>query len=193
MPYPKCQFPPRRGPAAWLLLLCLVLSSPLKADFLVQSGQTNLEPGGLVNTIRSSLSLSDEVTEALNSGIELHMVFQFRLFRIRPFIWDDRLGEWNVGYRLKYHALSAGYVLLNETNEELETFLSIRDAMESLQNLTIRLPVITETLPETEHGYRMSLRILMNTEMLPSPLKLVTEISGAWKLDSEWAQWTVED
>lgn len=101
------------------------------------------------------------------------------------------IGEWSTGFRLKYHDLSSTYVLTDERTGELEPFTTIRDAMDSLASLTISLPVVTETLPDNPRGYQASLRIDIDRESLPPPLKLITEISPAWQLGSKWNQWTV--
>jgi hypothetical protein len=161
------------------------------AGFEILSGSTSIVPGAIVTQADLDLKLSDVVVEAINKGIELHIVVDIRLLRERPWIWDEVIGEWRIRFRLKYHDLSSTYILTDDRNGELEPFTTIRDALDSLADLSITLPVVTETLPETSRGYRASLRVDIDRESLPPPLKLITEITPAWRLGSQWNQWTV--
>lgn len=177
------------------ILAAVMLTLPLTsaADFSVVSGHTSIVTDAIVTEARLDLALSDPVVDAIDKGIEIRIVAELRLIRVRPWIWDEVIGEWRTGFRLKYHDLSSTYVLVDERTGELEPFSTIRDAMDSLAELTITLPVVTETLPQTRHGYRASLRIDIDRDELPPPLKLVTEISPEWKLGSRWTEWAVAE
>ncbi len=176
----------------WLCLVALLLASlRAHAAFEILSGHTSITDDAIVTEASLDLELNDTVVEAVNEGIELNIVAELRLLRVRQWLWDEIIGEWRAGFRLKYHDLSATYVLTDERTGELETFTTIRDAMDSLANLTISLPVVTETLPENPRGYRASLRIDIDRASLPPPLKLITEITPAWQLGTKWSQWTV--
>ena len=137
------------------------------------------------------LELTDAVIEAIDEGIEIHIVAQIKLLRVRPWIWDQSIGEWKTGFRLKYHDLSSTYVLTEDATGELESFTTIRDALDSLADVKIVLPVVTDTLPKNPDGYRVSVKIDIDRGGLPPPLRLITDISPAWQLGSRWKQWTV--
>lgn len=195
-PRPRARSAPAGAPWRRLpLLLCLALAlaAPGRAfaAFEVVSGSTAITPDAIVTRAELDLELNDTVVEAIDKGIELRIVAELRLLRVRPWIWDDVIGEWRTGYRLKYHDLSSTYVLTDEASGELETFTTIRDAMDSLADLTLSLPVLTETLPDNPPGFRAQLRVDIDRESLPPPLKLITEISPAWQIGSKWSQWTV--
>jgi hypothetical protein len=162
------------------------------AAFEVVSGRTAITSDAIVTHAEVKLSLSEEVTEALRKGIEIRVLVTLRLYRVRPLIWDEQIAEWEAGFRLKYHDLSTTYVLVAERSGDLETFATIRDALDSLSRMRIELPVITETMPVNEHGYRVSMRVDLDRTTLPPPLKLVSEISSAWNLGGGWTQWSVE-
>jgi hypothetical protein len=173
------------------MAVLMVHSFCAKADFEIVSGHTAIVPDAIVTEAELDLVLSDTVTDAINQGIEVRIVAELKLFRVRPWIWNQLIGEWRTGYRIKYHDLSSIYVVTDDNTGELETFTTIRDAMDSLAELRIVLPVLTETLPESAHGYRASLRIDIDRDSLPAPLKLITEISPSWQMASQWSQWAV--
>jgi hypothetical protein len=182
----------RAAARTWLCAVLLLWAGPAIATFEILSGSTRIVPGAIVTDASLDLKLSDTVVEAIDKGIELHIVADLRLLRVRPWLWNEVIGEWRIRFRLKYHDLSSTYILTDDRNGELEPFTTIRDAMDSLASLSITLPVVTETLPENPRGYRASMRVDIDRESLPPPLKLITEVTPSWRLGSRWNQWTVE-
>ena len=191
----RSQFIFNTNPSLIGLILIIVLSfiypSVANANFSIIDGNTKIFSDKLSIDAECDLDLSADVEEALNNGIALHFVIQFRLYLVRPFIWDSHLADWERHYVLKYHSLSDQYLLINNTTNEQEPFLSVREAMDSFSDFKVKLPVVTKTLPQNDYGYRMGMRIRLNKEKLPSPLKLLVEISPSWNLDSSWYQWSV--
>jgi len=183
----------RRQRFLLLLFVALIWQSAAYAQFTVIDGKTKILSESLSISARCNLDLTPEVEEALNNGIELHLIFQFRLYMVRPFIWDNRLADWEQGYILKYHSLYDQYLLIDDSTNEQESFISVREAMESLSDFKTTLPAITATLPKSESGYRMGMRVRLNKNKFPSPLKLLGEISPSWDLDSSWKLWPVVD
>lgn len=183
----------RRQRFLLLLFVALIWQSPAYAQFTVIDGKTKILSESLSISARCNLDLTPEVEEALNNGIELHLIFQFRLYMVRPFIWDNRLADWEQGFILKYHSLYDQYLLIDDSTNEQESFISVREAMESLSDFKTTLPAITTTLPKSESGYRMGMRVRLNKNKFPSPLKLLGEISPSWDLDSSWKLWPVVD
>lgn len=158
------------------------------AGFEILSGQAAVREDAVDIEADAALSLGEAPAEAVNRGIELRFGIEIGLYRFRPLLWDERVARWNINYRLKYHALSASYVLFNEREQEYETFASIRDAMDALSDIDVTLPVAAP--PVGDGGYRVSMRVVLDRESLPSPLRLLTRVSPSWDLDSAWTQWT---
>ncbi len=177
---------------AWTLATVLLCAAAPATAFEVVSGRTQITADAIVTNAEVKLSLSDEVIEAVRKGIEIRMLVTLRLYRVRPLIWDEQIAEWQSGFRLKYHDLSTTFVVVDERSGELETFATVRDALDSLSRMRIELPVITATMPDNEYGYRVSMRVELDRSTLPPPLKLVSEISSAWDLGGNWTQWSAE-
>ncbi|GJL80737.1 MAG: hypothetical protein DHS20C01_03710 [marine bacterium B5-7] len=177
----------------WLVALVLLgVPASVQANFEVLSGRTKINSNAIVTNAELDLELSDAVAEALDQGIEIDIVAEIRLYRIRPYIWDEEIARWRIDYRLKHHDLSTTYVVRDDRSNELETFVTLREAMDFIADFNVSLPVVTETLPQTDDGYRVAFSIYLDRGSLPPPLKLIADFSPNWHLGSRWKQWSVE-
>ena len=130
-----------RLPAAALLLL---FALPAAADFKVVDVQPRLDGGALLLNGNIDLTLSSKVEEALSKGIQLEVVIDVRLYRLRWFVWHQGIGSWTLRRRIGYHALSGQYLVgASETNAETkESHSSAQEALKALGALNdVRLPL----------------------------------------------------
>lgn len=171
------------------MLFCV--SSNVFANFLVLAGESRINEDRITHEAELQLALSDDVVTAITKGIEIRLVYDFRLLRIRPVIWDDEIAAWKFSVRIKYHGLSNSFILENDYTGKLDTFDSIRDVLDDLSRFRVSVPIVGSTLPQSDSGYRMAFKIELDKNALPPPLKLLVEISPTWDLASSWKQWPV--
>ncbi len=191
-----------RLPAAALLLL---FALPVAADFKVVDVQPRLDGGALLLNGNIDFTLSAKVEEALSKGIQLEVVIDVRLYRLRWFVWHQGIGSWTLRRRIGYHALSGQYLVsVSETNTETkESHSSAQEALKALGALNdVRLPRAgggrdagDNTTPGAAAGappgddYSVEVRASLDIEALPSPLRPVAYTSLAWRLNSGWSTW----
>ena len=204
-----------RLPAAALWLL---FALPAVADFKVADIQPRLDGGALLLNGNIDFTLSAKVEEALSKGIQLDVVIDVRLYRLRWFVWHQGIGSWTLRRRISYHALSGQYLVsgISETNTETkESHSSAQEALKALGALNdVRLPLAgdgrdaggttsgmekveqrREQLPEQPpraapgSDYSVEVRASLDIEALPSPLRPVAYTSLAWRLNSGWSAW----
>lgn len=195
-----------RLPAAALLLL---FALPAAADFKVVDVQPRFDGGALLLNGNIDLTLSSKVEEALSKGIQLEVVIDVRLYRLRWFVWHQGIGSWTLRRRIGYHALSGQYLVsTSETNAETkESHSSAQEALKALGALNdVRLPLAGDgrdagdsATPGAVAGaaagappgddYSVEVRASLDIEALPSPLRPVAYTSLAWRLNSGWSTW----
>jgi len=176
---------------AVLLAGTLLFSAPCAADgFSVRSGQVRQEAERLVVNAELDLQLSDAAAEALDRGIPLEILFEFRLIRPRWWIiWDKVIKEWILRARLEFHALSNLYLVLLPNDTEARTFPSRADALEYLGTLSrISLPAP----PDDGGNYVLAMRARIDTRALPDPLRPIAFALPGWRLKSKWKRWELE-
>lgn len=182
-----------RRRVAWLVAagVLLGLALPAAASFEVAS----LEPSVVGQTLFVSgsleLGLTPDVEEAITTGIPIALAIDFRLYRERPLLWDERLASWTVHRELSYHALSGQYLISRAgTEDERESANSLDEALAELGTLDqLALPLGAPLAEGAD--YRLDVRVALDVEALPSLLRPMAYTSPGWKLNSGWTTWTV--
>jgi len=180
-----------------VLALALVLCATFAAaawskGFSVREVHAVFEEQRLVVTGALDLELSDKAEEALSKGIPIDVLIEFRLNRQRPLIWDKRIGEWTLRTRISYHALSGLYLVTLQNQDDPKTFGSQRSALKfigTLSRVSFPAPVAAS---DTANKYLLGLRVRMDVESLPAPLRPLAYVLSAWRLKSGWTEWPVQ-
>lgn len=174
--------------AAGCALLCL---GNANADFKVAELQPELGEQALVLNGQLELGLNIKVEEALAKGIPLEVVIDVHLYRERHFWWDAKIASWTLHRRIQYHALSGQY-LVNTMEPEAESGESLLTLQEALKQLGF-LDDVTLALeePVTPGAHFVDVRVGLDIEALPTPLRPVAYTSLTWHLNSGWTSWKV--
>ena len=161
------------------------------ADFKVDNLTPVLTRAALEVGGRLELALTPKVEEALSKGIPLDVVIDFKLQRQRQLLWDQGIAEWKLRRQVQYHALTDQYFVISEkgTSETRESFNSLSEALRQLGSLSdLRFDVPRE-LPAG--NYALDVRVSLDIEALPAPLRPLAYTSRAWHLNSGWLRWKV--
>ena len=171
--------------------LALALFGHAAADFKVAEVQPKFVGQSLVLIGNLDLGLSPKVEEAIAKGIPLEIVIDIRLYRQRRYLWDRKIATWTLNRRIQYHALSGQYLVSagSADAETRESLLTQQEALKQLGSLNDLKLALAET--PTGDGYSMDIRVSLDIEALPAPLRPVAYTSFAWHLNSGWTSWKV--
>ncbi|MDO8704896.1 MAG: DUF4390 domain-containing protein [Sulfuricaulis sp.] len=171
--------------------LALALFGDTAADFKVTEVQPKLVGQSLVLAGNLDLGLSPKVEEAIAKGIPLEIVIDIRLYHQRRYLWDSKIATWTLNRRIQYHALSGQYLVSagNADSETRESLLTQQEALKQLGSLNDLNLALAET--PAGDGYSVDLRVSLDIEALPAPLRPVAYTSFAWHLNSGWTSWKV--
>ncbi|MEX0732493.1 MAG: DUF4390 domain-containing protein [Aquisalimonadaceae bacterium] len=191
------------APGAWLPLFSLVIALALTPPGQA-AAQNNSVPGfELLNgNIRTGTDviyldgrftgeLGSDAREALDSGIPLTLQLQVRVIRPRRWLWDVDVVEFSQRQELRYHALSRRYVVHNRATGESRTFFRRDVAMAAWTTLE-SVPLLRRRQLESGQLYEVQVRIRLDLDSLPHPLRTVAFVSPDWRLVSEWYTWPLE-
>jgi len=180
------------------MLVFLLVGTSLAQDeveragyFEVRSASTRLVGGVHRLDARLQLVLSSEALRALSSGVPLTIESQLELIRVRRFYWDDAVAELALRYELEYRPLSQRYIVRNLNSGDQDSFATLYSALNNLGRVQ-GLPVIDDALLEAGSSYRIRLRVMLNTQQYPAPLRLLFFWRDEWQLQSEWFEWSLE-
>jgi len=111
--------------------------------------------------------------------------------RQRPLLWDETVKKKLRHFQLRYHALSDQYVLSNLTEQTQQSFLSRGSAIAALGELDALRLIDAQRLVPGEQ-YNAGLRVALDVEALPSPMRPWAWFSNDWQLDSGWYTWQLK-
>ena len=181
-----------RGAAGWRLgiLLCALLwmTGAGAAGFDIVSASTRLEGGVYRLNARIDYRFSGAALEALQNGVPLTVELEMEVRRRRSWLWDETVYALTQRFRLEYHALSRQYLVNNLNSGERRGFPTRSSAVQFMGQIN-DFPFLDKGLLEPDVRYEGALRVQLDRETLPTPLRLVAYLSDDWRLASEWFTW----
>ncbi len=171
-------------------LLGLVSGVAHAARFEVHSASTSLVNQVYVLNAGISYEFSERALNALANGVPLTLRMDITIEHERNWWPDSTVAELEQRYQLQYHALSGLHVLRNVNSGASEVYPTLRGALYALGDVR-DLPVIDEKLLDGDARYIISIRVQLDIESLPSPLRPFAYITPAWWLSSDWYTWSL--
>ncbi len=171
------------------LILLLVTSASCAKEFKITEVNARFTSQSLNVDALFELSLNEVVIDAIHNGIPVTLSTTIELYRPRRFYLDKRLAEWRFDYTLRYHSLTATYILESPFVTQDPSFSKLQSALQEISRFSFNTEIVEETLPESTRGYYLNLNIGLDIDALPTPLQVVAFASPAWRLKSETYQW----
>ncbi len=171
-----------------LLWIALWTGGASASGFDIVSASSRLEGGVYRLNARIDYRFSPPALEALQNGVPLTVELEMEVRRRRGWIWDETVYALTQRFRLEYHALSQQYLVNNLNSGERRGFPSRGGALQFMGQIT-DFPFLDQGLLIAGERYEGALRVLLDLEALPAPLRLFAYLSDDWRLSSEWRTW----
>ena len=137
---------------------------------------------------RVNYSVDDKVKTALSNGIEVTFALELEL-RMERKVWPDTTVVEQVHeFRLKYHALSKQYVLVDVEHDTERSFPDLFSAFYYIGRLR-NVALGSIDLLELDQQYYVRARARLQSEKLPLPLRIKSYFSKDWRPSSGWTSW----
>ena len=169
----------------------LVHSQEDPGRFEVRSASTELRSGVYFLNARVEYRLSSDARDALDSGVPLTIQLDVEVLEYRRFWVDLEDASLEQLYQLQRDALSERYVVKNLNSGEQLSFATLFSALNYLGRIR-ELPVIDVALLDDDEQYDMRIRVGLNTEDFPGPLRFLSFMRRKWSLKSDWYRWQFE-
>lgn len=183
---------PRRS-SRWLLAVAAALLigvvPPVSArDFEVEQVTTRLEDGTYTMDARIRYDFSDRALEALENGVPLTVDVHIQVRPEDDWIWTKSLTDRRLRYRIQYKPLSERYLVARLPGDQGRSYVTRDAALAALGELKDVTLVSAEQM-EPETPYEVHLRVALDIEELPLPLRPMAYLYPSWKQSSKWSKW----
>lgn len=178
-------------PLLALGLICFLLPTCAGAAEAFTIARAELFKQGRGYALRADVDyhFTAPVLKALRNGVPLTLAAHLQVQRPRRWWPDDTLTEEWLRYRLRYHALAKLYQVETEESGIQQNFVSLPAALGALGRIRHLLDLKADQvfLGQT---YPVRLRVFLDLEELPLPLRTVAYFTPGWHLTSKWHSWT---
>ena len=162
---------------------------------------------GLIEIRRAGLELRDGVyyldavaeirlptdgRDALASGLPLSISYELEFLNRLRLWWDTEAATLRQRYQIEFHALTERYLVTNLNTGDTAMFPDLDAALEFVGRIE-DLPVIDAAVLDADRRYDVRLRVLLDTERLPGPLRLLAFWRRDWSIGSDWLTWRLDE
>lgn len=179
-----------KGLGLLVVLFGLTIHLSLANDFSISS--VFVKAGNKANlykiAVEATIEMSDQQVEMLENGIPLTFSYTFVVEEKVGVLWLEKSNETKqYDFTVSYNALTQQYVVKTLWNKKYENFPTLTMALGYIaepKNLNINI------VNRKENGkYRGGVRLRLDIEALPTPLRIPAYTSKDWNLDTGWKYW----
>ncbi|WP_058555453.1 DUF4390 domain-containing protein [Thiohalocapsa sp. ML1] len=170
------------------LLLLLPWASAATRDFAVENVETRLADGTLVMDANVRYEFSERALEALDNGVPLTVEVHLQVRAVGDWIWRESLLDRRLRYRIRYRPLSERYLVSQLPGEAGRTYVTRDVALTALGELR-GIPLLSPERLAPEQDYELHVRVSLDVEELPLPLRPMAYLYPSWKQSSKWTAW----
>ena len=171
------------------MLTCLLVSA---ANHHVIIKNADLKAMGEVYLLNADLEilLGETVEEAINRGVPVEFVYEFKLVKPQLLWFDKVVVESSTRIKVRYHALSRQYLVSQGERQTSHEILS--EAMIELVQL-YDWTVFDKAVIQKNQAYKAMLSMYLDQSKLPKAIQVEAIRSQEWSLDSEPFEWLPKD
>lgn len=197
-PVPRAAGRARVPPCLWLFL-ALALPLPVPAEPVASEGPAFELPVADVRLVEAvyrldavaRLRLTPDVEEALHNGVDLTIAWEAVIERARRWWPDTDVAFITQRYRLSLHELSGQYIVDNRNTGERRSYTSLEIALDQIGTL-LDFPLVDRVLVADGGDLLGRVRVRLEQDELPLPIRVIAMFDGDWDLATEWHQWRFE-
>ena len=170
------------------LTLCLAVATPARADSIsVQRASLQADGSGWSLDARFDFELNANLEDAVNKGIPVYFPTDFELGRARWYWFDEQPVSVSQTIRLSFQPLTREYRV--STGGLQLGFGTLKDALAVIKHVT-SWHVIDKGQVRQGETYTASVRMQLDTALMPKPFQVDAVNNRDWTLVSDWKRFT---
>lgn len=171
-----------------LVGLLAVADASARKGFHVTAVETRLVDGVIEMDAQIDYGFSETALEALANGVPLTVDVHIQVRGSDAWVWEPSLVDLRLSYRIRYRPLSEQYLVTRLPGSVGVTYVTREAALVALGDVRNVQLLQAERL-EPGRDYEVQLRVSLDLEELPLPLRPSAYLSRDWKHASAWTKW----
>ncbi len=155
---------------------------------VVENAEITLQGDSYVLSADIDYRLSTRAKEALKNGVSLYWDTHIKILQHRDLFWDKTLVNTGIRYRIGYHALLNMYRVRNESAGDVTNFATLSAALDAMSAIR-SFRVMDKAIYTPEERYTVGIKVTLDRDALPLPLRPIAYINPQWYLSSDWTLW----
>lgn len=174
----------------WIgLTVCLATAGTAHADTIaVQRASLQADGTGWDLDARFDFELNASLEDAVNKGIPLYFTTEFDLTRPRWYWFDEQPVSATQTLRLSFQPLTREYRVSSGGGLQ-QGFSSLKEALAVIKHVT-SWRVIERNQVQPGETYTASVRMQLDTALMPKPFQVDAVNNRDWTLASDWKRFT---
>lgn len=176
--------------AGWIATLILAgwAALALAAEFTISKASARLQDGAYLVDATIAYDFSAAALEALENGVPLTVELHLEVRREGAWVWEPDVVDARLRSQIRFSPLLGTYQVTNVDSGQHRSFASRDRAIAALGEVKDLTLVSADVLDPAE-VYRVDMRVTLDIEALPLPLRPRAYLSPDWNLSSEWSRW----
>lgn len=180
----------------WWRFLLLVIASPVACtpgnDFVISHATTMVHNDEYRLNVQVEYTFSKAILEALDNGVAvtIDMHIQVRPDTTWIAFWQETLVNFTLRSSINYQPLTELYTVTHLPNGPKKIFVTRAAAIAALGEIEA-LPLIKISLLNQNIRYFVHLKVAIDLEALPLPLRPIAYFTPSWNLSSGWSKWSL--
>lgn len=139
-------------------------------------------------SVEAIIKMTPEQVESLENGIPLTFGYSFIIEEKSGLMWRETEKEHKVyNYTISYNALTEQYVVNAHKTKKYENFPTLSLALAYIaEPKNLSLEIMNR---KKGYIYRGGVRLRLDINELPTPLRIPAYLSREWNLDTGWKYW----
>lgn len=172
-------------------LLFVLLWTPASASSAaIRSAHAEIREGVVYLDVDLRIVLDKEMVEAMRNAIPINLSMISVIESPREWWFPNEVASDQRRYRLEFHALSKTWLVTDTLEHEARSFSTLEGALHSLERIRA-WPVTTAKHLEGRGPLVGRVRMVLDVNKLPLPLRFPALFDSRWSLSSDWFTWKV--
>ena len=173
------------------IILAVYVNQFVYADGVdINSSITYIDNNTYYLDASSELNLTEESYRALRQGISFEIHTNFQLLKKRKWLWNKIIFKKKLIYRLEHKPLTENFLVTNLNTGIVNYYKNLDAAVNAICNIS-KMKLFNKNVLQKNIKYLARIRLYLDIDSLPSPLRPRAYFSSDWDISSQWYRWEI--